>query len=323
MYKKVLSFALIMVLSAFAQSQTLQQKKDMAKLKKVLGDIERRNKSGSFLISGKVVDEKGNPLDNVRVRITKSISRGFLESKERSHNKTVDGIFLLNEQGCNNIYLDFYKKGYFVTHKYYGIRMKPQKDISVSGNLVTAKNQIFVLREIGKLAKLRSKDRKYFLDPISQKQDIMDLISFKKVEVKTIKNIKSKKYFCLSVKSDAGGKPIMIFDQRTKKMVPEKIFLNYISNNKNDGLIIVDNARDMRDLPTAPEKGYVKKRVPLILNIYSNPFVFFYYKNGNTYGKVWVRNTSYIRGKIKSIFLTKENIETDPKEKRNLRSFAF
>jgi hypothetical protein len=323
MYKKVLSFALIMVLSAFAQGQTLQQKKDMAKLKKVMKDTEKRNKSGKFLIEGKVVDEKGESLDNVRVLIKKIISRGFMDSKINTRYETIDAKFSLNEGGCNILYLQFYKKDYFTITKVYKTGMNQQNNVSVSGNSVMAKNQIFVLREIGKLAKLRSKDRKYFLDPISQKQDIMDLISFKKVEVKTIKNIKSKKYFCLSVKSDAGGKPIMIFDQRTKKMVPEKIFLNYISNNKNDGLIIVDNARDMRDLPTAPEKGYVKKRVPLILNIYSNPFVFFYYKNGNTYGKVWVRNTSYIRGKIKSIFLTKENIETDPKEKRNLRSFAF
>lgn len=321
MYKFI--FLLLTSFSVYAQESPEHIKQQIEKLKKAQEELIKSNKSGKFFIQGKVVDEKGNLLNNVKVKITKSIGRGFLESKDSSQNKTVNGVFSLEEQGCNKIYLDFYKKGYFVTHKYYGTRMTPLKDISISGSLVTAKNQTIVLREIGNLAKLKSKDRSFYLNPVSKEQDIMNLISFKKEHVKSLKDIKTQKYFYLSVNTDSQGKPVMILDQRTQMMVPEKIFLNYVSNNKNDGIIIVDNAKDMRDLPTAPKKGYEKKPVPLILNIYSNPYAFFYYKNGDTYGKVWVRHTTYIEGKLKSIFLVKENIEKDPDKKRNLRSFAF
>lgn len=272
------------------------------KLREMHDKIINNSKSGSFSISGKIVNEDGEPVEGVKVSITKSISRGFMESIDSSHYQTVDGEFSLNEQGCNRIYLDFYKKGYFVTHKYYGTDMKPLKDILINGSLVTAKNQTIVLQEIGKLAKLKSKDSAFYLNPVSTEQDIMDLISFKKEHVKNQKEIKTQKYFYLSVNTDSSGKPIMILDKRTQNMVPEKIFLNYASNNKNDGLIIVDEARDMRDLPTAPEKGYTKRQVPLVLNIYYNPYAFFYYKNGDTYGKVWVQHTSYPESRIKRTF---------------------
>lgn len=320
---KFIIFLLLTSLFVYAQEPPEHIKQQIEKLNKAQEELIRSNKSGRFLIQGKIVDGKGNLLNDVSVKITKSISRGFMESIDSSHYQTVDGEFSLNEQGCNRIYLDFYKKGYFVTHKYYGTDMKPLKDILINGSLVTAKNQTIVLQEIGKLAKLKSKDSAFYLNPVSTEQDIMDLISFKKEHVKNQKEIKTQKYFYLSIDTDSSGKPIMILDKRTQNMVPEKIFLNYASNNKNDGLIIVDDARDMRDLPTAPEKGYTKRQVPLVLNIYSNPYAFFYYKNGDTYGKVWVQHTSYIEGKLKSVFLVKQNIGENPKERRNLRSLAF
>ena len=323
MYKKLVSLVLIIASSTCVQGKTLQQKEDIIKLEKALVGHIKRNKAGKFSIQGKVIDEKGKPLDNVRVTITKSISRGFMESESYRHYETINGNFLFDEHGCNALYLDFYKKDYFVVHKYYDISMKQQENISVNDSLVTAKNQIIVLRAFGKLAKLKKADEKFYLNPVTKEQDIMDLIDFQKKEVNDVENIITKKYFYLNVKCDANGEPLMIFDTRTKKMVPEKIFLNYISNNRADGIIIAHNAKDITYLKIAPESGYAKEPIPLVLNIHSDANIFFYYKNGNTYGKVWIQQTAYISGKVESILIIKENVEKDPKEKRNLRSLKW
>jgi hypothetical protein len=199
--------------------------------------------------------------------------------------------------------------------------MKQEENISVKDSCLQAEKQIVVLREVGKLAKLKSRYSKYYMDPISKKQDIMDLIRFRKEEIKDPKNIKTPKYFYLSVKLDKYGKPEMVLD-KSKKSVPAQVFLNYVSNDEQDGIIFVesDRVKDMRDMSTAPEKDYNLKQIPLKLSCSGD---FFYYKNGDTYGKVWVRQTYFILGKVESVIVVKQNNDSNLNERRNLRSRAY
>jgi hypothetical protein len=305
----------------YPPNMTPAQKVQFKKLRKGHEKLIRRSKSGKFSIEGKIVDKKGNLLNNVRVSITKSISRGFMGNKHTNRKEIVDAKFSFNESGCNVLHLQFLKQGYYAANKSYNIIMKQEKNIYVKDSLLTAKKQIVVLREIGKLVKLKSRYSKFYMDPISKEQDIMDLISFNKIKIKKPKNIKTPKYFYLSVKLDKRGKPEMVLS-KDKRLIPAGIFLNYVSNDETDRIAPVGNAeiKDMRDMPLAPEKGYSLKQISLK---FSRPGDFFYYKNGDTYGKVWVRQTDFLLGKVESVIVVKQNNEKDSKERRNLRSLDY
>jgi|GEM_PF-4757448 hypothetical protein len=66
---------------------------------------------GRFIISGKIVDEKEDLLENVSVNIQKSES-GFWQSKRTSSDYTLSKYFVISVNQCDNLNLSFNKPGY-------------------------------------------------------------------------------------------------------------------------------------------------------------------------------------------------------------------
>ena len=66
---------------------------------------------GRFVIAGKITDEKGNLLQDVCVKVSKS-SSGMWKSKEVRNTYTLSDYFVIYLSGCDSIYIELFKDGY-------------------------------------------------------------------------------------------------------------------------------------------------------------------------------------------------------------------
>src|SRR5437016_2595504 len=72
-----------------------------------------RVRYGKFIIEGMVVDEGGNPLDNVRVWVTdgRRINMGF-DSEDKERVVAISREFRFQESKCTDVSLIFMKDGF-------------------------------------------------------------------------------------------------------------------------------------------------------------------------------------------------------------------
>ncbi len=261
-----------------------------------------------FHIQGKVVDENGKPLNNVTLEVEKSISLGFLGSKDSSYKKTINSQFDIEEKNCSVVHLYFSKQGYYKVYKPITHRLLKDHQADI-------KNLKITMMTVGEKAK--HKTRAIVLRYLPGKtNDIYDVISFKEKEIAGDgnKNIPLNNFY-LDIKRDANGK-YKTYNYRGIQ-VPEIVTLNLNCKDK-DGIIVVRGENDVRNLRLAPENGYIEKSISFSSkdDVFNNNIVF-YFKLGNTFGKGRVGKLFVSKnGQIKVLLDIMKNLEKDPKKIR-------
>jgi len=73
--------------------------------------------NGRIALSGRVVDQDGNPLSGVTMRVTKTVytSNPAEFTRDEESEESVDGMFEVSCRECSTINLSFSKPGYYVT----------------------------------------------------------------------------------------------------------------------------------------------------------------------------------------------------------------
>ena len=282
--------------------------------------------SNTFIIEGNIVDDAGNPLNDVQLQITKSINLGFLGSKEFKSTKVLTSDFSLELSGCTQIYLTFLKDGYFiVSDKSYDIN-NPENGQKKTGNTLIAKKQKIVLQKIGKIARYKYSNPSLKLYPDNKLTifELNDFYSIKDYSAESLKKSIPANSFYLSVERDSSGNIIKVMNRGKNREVPQVVHLNF-NCRENDGFIIVKDVNDIRMLKEAPTEGYNTKQITFSAKddlINSN--IFFYYKAGDFYGKGSLESISYSgSGLLKVGLQLMQNNEDAPGEKRNLKSYQY
>ena len=317
----ICSALLIWAVDKSADIQNAQEE-----MNKMTQDASKKILLNRFIIEGNIVDDAGNPLNDVQLQITQSIKLGLLGSKESKSTKVLISDFSLELSGCTQVYLTFSKDGYFVvSNKSYDIN-NPEKGQEKTGNTLIAKKQKIILQKIGKIARYKSFNPSLKLYP-DNKLSIFELDNFytiKNYSAESLKNSIPPNSFYLSVERDPSDNIIKVLNRGNNREVPKVIYLNF-NCSKNDGLIIVKDVTDIKMLKEAPADGYnIKQIVFSAQEDLINNNIFFYYKAGNSYGKGSIDSISYSgSGLLKVGLQLMQNNEKDPKEKRNLQSFQY
>ena len=107
-----------------------------------------------------------------------------------------------------------------------------------------------------------------------------------------------------------------------KGLIPQMVVLKFISNENNDGLIIKGSVENISYLVSAPNTGYLVREIKVP---YKSSEIFFYFKNGQYYGKGFIAaSTALPQLGMNRVFLkVMQNNSEDPGEKMNLRSLTY
>lgn len=313
-------------------SPTEQEKSRLLNAAKIMNemwnksvDVQKRSK---FTISGRIVDESGQPMDQVKVYISQGyLKNGGVSSSYTESWQVVDSNFKLELSGGSEVSLGFYKNGYYaVENKHYPLP-RSTKTWGFSSNVVIADNQLIVLEPTGTLAKYKQSSPPLF---IREEQ------KFTCYSVPLLKRDKSKEYSFAeipdlpsgtiypNVERDKNGKIIkVVIDNDIKRLGPRTVSLNMVGGD-NDGFILLKESpsRGIIGLKEAPDSGYAKQMVFHWPEDMQKKF-YFYYKFGNCYGKGLVNSFSCnAYGQIMIGLELSQNIEdsSDPQVRRNLRT---
>ena len=128
-----------------------RQKAQYARMQEM---VNKTNQESFINISGSIVDEQGKPVNEVTVEIDFSRSKGW--DNEHLNQKTLfNSFFSIKQSGYTGLTIDVQKRGYFPERRFFSTQI-PSKYLK---NNVLAKNdEKIVLRQIGKLAKLKNID---------------------------------------------------------------------------------------------------------------------------------------------------------------------
>lgn len=322
MLKKLLLFVLGMLfleITLLALSDEEVKKGMMARqeaqYKRVLEAQKTTASSSKMNISGMIVDDNGNPLNDVELELVFSRPKGW-ESEVLKKKSLCSGTFDITQSGYTGLTIYFHKNGYFRETIFYNT-IKPSEYQGNDG-FVKADEKI-VLREIGKPAKLKKIDKKLIYNFKDKTHMICDLSDLTRKTLSINKNIDSPKYIYLDFEQDKEGKIIMITDEY-RGTIPKTLIVRYVSDDNNDGFIIKGNQKNLTYLTSAPDVNYTVKEIKVP---YGAEPIYFYYKNGDKYGKGYVgfANSAYQESRVALHLL--QNNETDPNEKMNLRSLGY
>lgn len=322
MIKKLLLMVFGMVflgITILAQSDEEVKKGMMgrqeAQYKRVLEGQNATNISSKMNISGIIIDDNGNPLNDVELKLVFSRPKGW-ESDVLKKKITSNSQFSIKQSGYTGLTLYFYKKGYFRETFFYNL-MQPSKYQGKDGFIKT--DEKVILREIGKQAKLKKFDKKLIYNFKDKTHMICDLSDLTRKTLSINKNIDFPRYIYLDFEQDH-DKKIMMIEDEYRGIIPKTIIVRYFSYDKNDGFIIKGTQKNLTYLTSAPDVNYMVKEIKVP---YDAAPIYFYYKNGDNYGKGYVgfANSAFQESSV-SLHLM-QNIETDPKDKMNLRSSAY
>lgn len=99
--------------------------------KSKLPEIQRKvaAENGDFHLSGKVIDENGQPLNDVKIEVAKSTFRfPYVEVPPNEETIIVNGSFNLNAENVHAIHLIFSKQGYYNEKRDFLLRRTPEED---------------------------------------------------------------------------------------------------------------------------------------------------------------------------------------------------
>ncbi len=286
-------------------------------VKKAKGVALDKIGQNKFSIVGEVVDEKGSPLNQVSLKVTKSINLGFLGSKQTSYLKTINSSFRVDAKNCNLLYLSFSKKGFYTQRKAFNADtlLKKQK---IKDRNFKVNNVRITMLPIGEKAKTICRNTVLRLSP-EKNMDLYNALTFEKSNTKiNIKDINVPEHvFYLDVERDEKGR-IKTFQYRGRK-TPTKIFLHLKCEN-GDGMLVENKVNDIRALREAPISGY--SRTPIVFSIKDRIHInkiLFYYKAGEHYGKGIIAEASVSNtGRVGVFILIMKNLESSPDKNRTL-----
>lgn len=246
------------------KEETGKSNKDMIEMQKEL-DLQLNT---PLKFSGTIVDEKGNPLKDVTVKIEK-VKSNYLTMTDKRVKSTeiVDKSFSFKYSGWQDVIFTFSKTDFY------------QAEESISIELPAKDNVKVVLRKIGELPKELLEGEMFFL---WEKEDNGKIIrkgwSYRNDEDGDIKDeiiFNDPKEVEFYIEKNGDGKSLYL-----------------ISNNKSSGFISVPDAKNFTYLSTAPEKGYCTKVEIKEKN--DGSYQYLYFKlNDKLYGKLQV-NTPII-----------------------------
>ncbi len=299
-----------------------QQKKEVDKgfiarqneKNKQLEEEKKINASNGINVSGVIVDENGKPLDDVVMNIR--FSRLNLKKWGTTDYKkkvTTKSKFILKQAGYSFLMIDFRKEGYFPVRKKYSLykRSKYRKNNSFSKN-----NEKVVMRKIGKKAKLIKFDKKLKYNFINKTQTICNMSSFAYIKCSADEKNKYSNYICLDFERDQDEK-VLTRKNLHGELIPTTLIIRYVSDSIDDGFIIKGEQKDITYLTQAPDANYNTKEIKVPYNVER---IYFYYKNGGSYGKGFVGYAYTAFKESRVVLFLMQNIETNPQEKLNLRS---
>jgi len=293
--------------------------KQEARFSQLLSEINIFNKSSRFDISGEIVDENGKPLEDVILDVDFSRPKGW-ESEDWKRKVKSGSSFSIEKSGYTGLNVEFQKVGYFSEKRFYSTRVGSEpKSKYLKDNVYSQHDEKIVLRAIGKLARLEKIGGQLKNLSKEKTQRVFDLSTLKFVIFPLDKTIPIKKFIQLDFERDQSGKIMMIQDQN-KRLIPKIMTVKYVSDDVNDGFIIVGAPKDFSYLTTAPETGYTLKEIKVP---YGSPDIYFFYSNGDNFGKGCVSSASASPeyGENRVFLDIMQNKETNPNEKRNLRSY--
>jgi hypothetical protein len=285
------------------------------KYKRMLESQKATNRSSKIDISGVIVDGRGNPLNDVELEFVFSRSKGWksevLKKKILSNN-----AFSIIQSGYTSLTIYFYKKGYFRERTFYNT-IKPSK--YWKNGVFSKTDEKIILREIGKLAKLKKIEKLLKYDWKNKKETFFNISTMAPETLVADGIIKAKKYIYLDFERDKDGK-ILTVKNHLNESIPKTFIVRYVSDDKKDGFIVEGNKRNFSYLPEAPAANYNQKEIIVTLK---SKDIYFYYRNGDNYGKGALLSPYTSYGKSRIWLHLFQNNETDPKGKRNLRSRAY
>ena len=317
MFKKRLFFVTeIIFAGSVLLAQSNNDEKENMKVKqeaKLLEVINKTNSSSILNISGMISDDDGKLLDGVSLELDFSRSKGW--DNDHLNRKIISNSqFSIEQSGYTGLTVDFQKDGYFSERKSYSTQQS-SKDLK---DYVFIKNdEKIVLRKIGQLAKIKKINKKLRYDFKNNTQSICNLSDLSYETLPIDSAINYSKCILLDFERDKDGKILTVENKSNGTTIPKTLIVKYASKDKDDGFIIEGNKKDLSYLSVAPDTEYAIKEIKIQ---YESEPIYFYFKNGNRYGKGWAGYALTQHQTSRVILELMQNIETDPKEKRNLCS---
>ncbi len=293
---------------------------------RTLNSYIAKAKKSKFTIKGKIVDEKGAPVNDVTVHILQECPRLDGSSRDNINSKrTIDSNFCLELFGGLSVRLDFYKDGYHgVENKKFNLKQSGG-DLTDSSTVLNVDNLTIVMEPYGKLAKTKRinnpffiTNEKYFTSYSIPKQERTNNVSYEKV-----KNLSLGTIYPDAERNNNGDIKKIAIDKVTERLGPRTTYIK-MAGGKGDGFFVYKNnpARGIISIQEAPEAGYVKQ-MKFNWPEDINKEIYFCYKHGNIYGKGVIHSLSCSSdGRIKIGITFYQNVETssDPRIRRNLRT---
>ncbi len=287
--------------------------------------------NSKYIISGIIVDDNGEPVNNVKVRISQSFPVNFgLKNKLKNSTRVVNSNFEITLCGGACVSLGFSKNGYHsVFNKQFSV-FRPKGELRNIANPVKTldvKNVKIILDKVGPIAKIKKVRFSLFIKKecyfTSFSVPAFEL-SKKDCQYNNISSLNSGMIY-LDFKRNKAGKMIKtkINNVGNGRLGPATTYLKMIGGEDcGFKLFEGDPRRNLIGIKEAPEAGYVKQ---LVFNWPKDmrKEIPFYYKFGKIYGKGIMNSASCnSSGKIRMGFSFYQNIETnsDPMVRRNLRT---
>ena len=255
--------------------------------------IEKRLKEKNIIIEGKVLDEKGDPLNDVSVvlefeRPSKIITLSDVATNETKKLKTkINSVFSFSERGYNAVHLLFFKEGYNEKTIKYQIDLLSDKGDNEN---IVRRNLLIVLkknRPASQYMEYNHVQMKY--DFCHKTKRICDLSTIE-TGIVMFKDIPFDQeyngvYLELDLDRDKNNN-ILLGDKYQKKQYPLNYILRIHSDNPKDGFIPAEQISD-----EAPDLDYPQREISLMLgqSFSAESFqksVCAYIKVGGHYGKV-------------------------------------
>ncbi len=281
------------------------------KTKRELRQYEKKvfSKSNKHVFSflGKIVDEKDQPLEGVKMEVSLSQSawngRGSKYYVESSGN-----IFNITTKECRSVSIKFIKAGYYPAYagaNYLDITKRKLKyDFDYDGKTIKANNIVVKMTPVGEIPKtVRSQIHEHVSLSLSNDEVKLHVIKIPgslynrdKEQYysdnnlfKLIKKLPPNVIYAIPAIENNKIKEKEVGNGTYK--VPASVTL--CTNDKNGGLILVEKTKEkhrFRAMKKAPENGYQKRILISNVMINDNNPLFFYIKINNYYGKIKILN---------------------------------
>jgi len=322
MLKKLLLFVfgiLLLETTLFALSDEEVKKSMMTRqetrYKGLLGEQSLLSNSSSIYVSGIIVDDSGNPLNDVELELNFSRPKGW-ESEDLTRKFISNSKFFITQAKYTGLTVYFRKKGYFEERMFYSTRISSKY---LKNGIFSKTDEKIILREIGKLAKLKKVEKLLEYDWKNKRKTFFNMSTMTLETLPVDDVIKAKKYIYLDFERDKDGN-VLTTKNYNNEPIPKAFIIRYVSDDKKDGFIVERDKKDFSYLPEAPAVDYNQKEIIVPLK---SQDIYFYYRNGDKYGKGALLSPYTSYGKSRIWLHLFQNNETAPKEKRNLRSTAY